>query len=341
MPPRSYYVQPRENDYLAFATAFFPDELPAAVEFTTRTGLPYINSPEHIASYLGVEPSLVRQILHRPSYHYRNFKIKKIDGTDREIFTPRTYLKVIQWWILDNILRKGNVHPANHGFVIDRSYVTNARMHVGCKHLLNLDIKQFFPSINFEKIKQVFQTLGYEEAGANSLAQLTSLAGCAPTGAPTSPMIGNLILYTFDVELTEKCAQIGCLYTRYADDITISSQDMIGDETRILVEQLVENNGFQTNGKKTKFMGRGNRMEVTGLTINDGVNLSAEWRNAARGFFHSVLKSPGDFEDEKSNISGLYGTLLALDPEKSKKLTKAAEQALLKVKALEADPDAS
>ena len=124
---------------------------------------------------------------------------------------------------------------------------------------------------------------------------------------------------------------IGCRYSRYADDITISSQDMISDEVRIRVEQLVEQNGFQVNNKKTKFMGRGNRMEVTGLTINSGVNLPAGWRNSTRGFFHSVIQNPNDYLDEWSQISGLYGTLLSIDPGKNKKLTQAAEKALKKV----------
>ncbi len=332
MPPRSYYVEPRATDYIAFATAFFPNDLDAAREFSTTTGLPYISDAIHLASYVGISPSLIRQILHRQKYHYRFFSIDKIDGTKREIATPKTYLKVIQWWILDNILSRKMVHPANHGFVGNRSYVTNATSHLGCKHILNLDIRQFFPNIGFNKIKDVFRNIGYGDGGADVLASITSLDRCAPTGAPTSPMIGNLVLSVFDSEFAEHCAKLGFNYTRYADDITVSSQEMISEEFLDFAVKCVERHGFQVNAKKTKFMGRGNRMEVTGLTINNGVNLSADWRNTMRGILHRAIHNPQDYTANKAYFAGIYGTLLALDPEKSKKLTRAAELALEKIR---------
>lgn len=129
MPPRSYYADPRISDYVAFASAYFPEEKALAAEFAERTGLPYVESSAHVAAYLGVSPSLVRQIMHKPSYHYREFTLKKADGGERKISTPKTYLKVVQWWILDNILAPQQLGECVHGFRSGRSYVTNARTH--------------------------------------------------------------------------------------------------------------------------------------------------------------------------------------------------------------------
>ncbi len=194
MPPRSYFNNPRTSDYLAFAEAYFPDELDEARAFIETTGLPFIESAKHIASYLSISPSLIRQILHKKEYHYRQFELKKSDGTPRVISTPKTYLKVIQWWICDNILNRSLQQEAIHGFTRGRSYITNAQSHAGCQHMLNMDIEKFFPSISVKMISGWFREIGYGPNGAKLLAELCSLDGSAPTGAPTSPAIGNHVL---------------------------------------------------------------------------------------------------------------------------------------------------
>lgn len=298
MPPRSFYNSPRVDDYVAYAAAFFPEELEAAKSFGEQHGRPYVTSSAHIAAYIGVSPSLIRQIIHKPVYHYRTFPMKKSDGSDRLISTPRTYLKVIQWWILDNILDDVKLEQAVHGFRKGRSYFSNAFTHIGSKHILNVDIRAFFDSIQTHQILKVFSDLGYDENGSLVLTALVTRNGVAPTGAPTSPMIANLIFRNADEQLSIFADGNGLRYTRYADDLTFSGQDRISDDVLASVSKIVEATGFVLNVKKTKFMGRGDRQDVTGLVINEGLNMPREWRNWARGFLHRVALDPSSYERE-------------------------------------------
>ena len=328
MPPRSFYNSPRVDDYIAYASAFFPEELDAAKSFGARVGRPYVASSTHIAAYLGVSPSLIRQIIHKPVYHYRNFLMKKSDGGERLISTPKTYLKVIQWWILDNILDNAELNSGVHGFRKDHSYFSNAAVHLGAKHILNVDIKSFFDSIATHQVSTVFSDLGYDENGSLVLTALTTRNGVAPTGAPTSPMIANLIFRRADEQLSIFASDSGLKYTRYADDLTFSGQNKISDDTLTGVAKIVESAGFVLNDKKTKFMGRGNRQDVTGLVINDGLNMPREWRNWARGFLHRVAFDPASYATEIHRVRGIYGILKQIDRDHQKALTRAARDTL-------------
>lgn len=339
MPPRSFYNSPRIDDYLAYARAFFPDEISVAKEFCDRLGRPYISNSSHIAAYLGVSDSLVRQILHRPDYHYRIFTMKKRDGRERVISTPKTYLKVIQWWILDNILNPIELSPAVHGFRRNHSYLSNALVHHGAKHILNVDIKSFFDSITKERIQLVFSDLGYDEGGSAVLSALTTRNGVTPTGAPTSPMLANLIFRDADHQLTTFAESIGLTYTRYADDLTFSSQHRISGDVLSAVSEVVSSAGFVLNKSKTKFMGRGDRQEVTGVVINESLNMPREWRNWARGFLHRVSADPASYVSERHRVRGIYGILKQLDRGHEKKLTRAARAALESIPAAPHEQD--
>ena len=327
MPPRSYYVEPRPSDYIAVAVAFFPDQANLAREFTERTQLPYVESVEHLCAYIGVAPSLIRQIQHKKKYHYRTFLLPKNDGSSRQITSPKTYLKVVQWWIYDNILSCAALPDCVHGFRASRSFITNANVHLGRKHILNVDIKRFFPSITIEMVKQQFRKLGYGEAGAGLLADICTLYDCAPTGAPTSPALGNLVLTELDGRFVEFATSRGFLYTRYADDITFSSADLINEAVLDEISSTVATFGFSLNTKKTRFMGSGDRQEVTGLVINHRPTMPREWRNQMRGYLHRVLCAPDKYLAERNRVLGVYGTLKMLDPNGEQKLTRMAATA--------------
>lgn len=328
MPPRSYYNSPRTDDYLSFAEAFFPNDAHKAKIFSEQLGLPYIQTELHLAAYLGISPSLIRQILYRKHFHYRFFEIDKRNGKSRRISTPKTYLKVIQWWVNDNIFSRISAPDCVHGFCVGRSYITNARHHVGANHILNVDIEKFFPSITENMIFEVFRSLGYDPSGAALLAGLTSLFGSAPTGAPTSPLIGNIILREFDVEVEALARSNQIKYTRYADDLTFSSLERIEDSFLKDVISHVEKCGFVLNRSKTRFMGRGDRMDVTGLVVNSDPNLPYEWRNRARGYLHRVIMNPGEYVARYSEVAGIFGVLKSLDPNLKKPLTRQAANAM-------------
>ena len=334
MPPRSYYNTPRIEDYLAFAKAFFPNEIAPATDFSITTGRPYLQADTHLAAYLGISTNIIRQILHNKKYHYRTFPLLKANGDSRLISTPKTYLKVVQWWICDNIFSTAKLSEATHGFCKGRSYITNAAAHMGTEHLLNVDIAKFFPSISQKMIISVFRELGYGDVGAMLLAQLSSLDGMAPTGAPTSPLIGNLVLRQIDDAIETVIASRGIRYTRYADDLTFSSRQRIEDDFLFEIARIVEEGGFHLNYDKTRFIGKGGRMDVTGVVINEKINLPIDWRNWARGFLKRAVRNPADYIDERDTISGIFGVLKSVDPEEERPLTHAARATLAAIKSL-------
>jgi retron-type reverse transcriptase len=339
MPPRSFFVDPSNREHLAVARNFSQDSQALAFEFIQKRNLPYIVGDTELAAYIGISPALIRQICHNKKFHYRIFQIPRKNGPDRVVHAPRTYLKVIQWWILDNILSRVEVHPAAFGFVRDRDYVENARFHVGSRHVLNVDIERFFPNINLEMISGVFESLGYSHEASAFLADLSSIDDQAPTGAPTSPMLGNLVLRELDAELHNFATENDFKYSRYADDITISSGSFIDEEVLAFVSAAVARYGFNLNLDKTKFMGKGDRMEVTGLTINEKVNASKDWRNSARGFLNRVRHNPREFVERFDVVAGVYGTLCSIDPDHETKLTVLARRALDALKECEAPAD--
>lgn len=338
MPPRSYFTSPRVTDYLAYCSAFFPDEYDVARTFMDETGLPYIRSELHISAYLGVSSSLIRQILHNKKYHYRTFPITKRDGSERTVHAPKTYLKVIHWWILDNILRKAPISDHAHGFSIGRGYLSNAQAHVGCNHILNVDIENFFPSIDQRMIYGVFRGLGFDASGARLLMELTSLQDQAPTGAPTSPYISNILLKSCDNKLASISETNGIKYTRYADDMVFSSSHWISDTFLGNVTSLINSYGFKLNTTKTQFMGTGDRMEVTGLVINNGrVSLNREWRNWARGYVHKSWRNPAQLSSNIHVLTGIHGTLRMIDPDGEYLLTQRCSEAIQRIKSVLAD----
>jgi len=332
MPPRSYYLQPRKSDYIAFAKAYFPEELENAINFVERFSRPYIRSDIHIAAYIGISPEIIEKICFNKEYHYRRFSILKPNGTDRIIASPRTYLKVIQFWILDNILYSVDFPDLVHGFRPGRGYYSNALSHIGTSHLLNIDIKEFFPNVSKKLVLNSFMELGYPYVAASIITELCTLDNSIPTGAPTSPAIGNLVLRNMDKQLLDFASLNKLNYTRYADDLTFSSKSWIDFKLLGQISEIVNASGFFLNKNKTKFMGRGNRMEVTGVTINSTPNLNRKWRNWARGFLYRAVTNPMVMSDKKNTISGIYGALKALDPQESNKLTQLAKRAVFALK---------
>lgn len=141
-------------------------------------------------------------------------------------------------------------------------------------------------------------------------------------------MLGNLVLRAFDHEMSAISESNSYKYTRYADDLTFSSNKRIPTDFLTEVTNRVEAAGFILNDKKSKFIGLGDRMEVTGVVINDFPNMSREWRNWARGFLHKASMNPIEYSAEWTKVSGIFGTLKSLDPTEKLKLTRQAKLVL-------------
>ena len=288
MPTRSYYF-PKDfihlEKILRAEQRGFQDE--EAARFR-ELGMPPIPSAGALPLFLGISPKTIFSIRRRPRKHYRSFPLRKKDGSQRDIDTPRTYLKVIQWWILDNILNHVQIADNVFGFVVGRSAVQNAEYHLGAKHVLNVDIRQFFSSITIDQVRTIFLSLGYIEEVANMLAELCCLDDRVPQGAPTSPAIANLVLRGLDNQLSQIAGKEGHRYSRYADDLTFSSQHRIETEFLDLVQSAVEASGFELKPEKTRFAGSEGRMEVTGIVINEKLQPTRTWRRRTRATLHKL-----------------------------------------------------
>lgn len=277
--------------------------------------------------------------------HYQRFALKKKTGGVRIISAPMPRLKHAQRWILDNILNRIELHDAAHGFRTNCSIVTNALPHVGAAVVINLDLENFFPTITYPRIKGVFRSLGYSESLATTMAMLCSEPEIAeveidgetyyvakgerflPQGAPTSPAITNLICRGLDARLTRIAADLGFVYTRYADDITFSSQQADANVGRALrrIHYVVEKENFRVHPKKTRVIRTGRRMEVTGLVVNEKVSVPRKQLRNFRACLQQVERDGpegkhwGDSPHVISAIVGYANFIMMVDPEKGRR----------------------
>ena len=248
-----------------------------------------ISCLDDIAALLATTPKQLRFLLYaRPeSRRYTCFTINKRRGGVRVIKAPKNEIKAIQRRFADFLQdHVGIRHPA-HGFVRDRSIVTNAQMHVHHRTVFNIDLKDFFTTINIGRVRGLFMADPFKAnpAVATILAQICCHEGSLPQGAPTSPVVSNLICFRLDAKLQRLAKESGCVYTRYADDITFSkrkgsfpsqlaTEDLLGDiipgkELR----EIITNNGFLIHPEKVHLYRNTHRQTVTGLTVNSRVNV--------------------------------------------------------------------
>ncbi len=205
---------------------------------------------------------------------YRRFKIPKKAGGFRTIEAPVQELKIRQLWIKQNILDKVHVSEYAKGFKKDTSIYHNAIQHVNKELIINVDIEDFFPSITYRKVYRIFSYLGYTNQVAHLLTKLcTNDQNVIPQGAPTSPVISNIVLIKMDKRLGELAKTARCSYTRYADDITFSGDKSIKFLLPIVCK-IIEEEGYKVNKDKTRLQYSNQRQEVTGLVVNKKVSLS-------------------------------------------------------------------
>ncbi|MGC3967921.1 MAG: reverse transcriptase family protein [Pirellulales bacterium] len=266
------------------------------VEKLAKLNLPVLAAPADVAQALGLSVSRLRWLaFHNEAasrVHYVRFTVPKKSGGVRELSAPHRSLAAAQEWILANVLERIPVHTAAHGFVPARSTLTNAAPHVGREVVVNLDLKDFFPTITFVRVKGIFQQLGYSPAAATVLAPLSTESPrrearydgeqlwlatgprALPQGACTSPALSNLAARRFDARLQGLAAKLGWTYTRYADDLTFSASGDAATKVGYLlarVRHLAEHEGFVVNEKKTRVQCRNTAQSVTGLVVNERV----------------------------------------------------------------------
>ena len=275
-----------------------------------------------LAKLLQFKPSALSYILFKQSAatKYKTFEIPKRNGGTRIINAPGDALKLVQKKLsilLQDCLDEIN-HARNrkdriaHGFKRGRSIITNASQHRNRRYVFNIDLEDFFPSINFGRVRGYFirdNSFALNENVATVIAQIACHENALPQGSPCSPVVSNLIGHMLDLHLVRLASSVGCTYSRYADDLTFSTNKkdfpteiaLPSDAEPHLwvpgteLKRLIGHSGFRINAAKTHMHYRTSRQEVTGLIVNKKINVRHEYRHTVRAMVHSLL-TKGSFE---------------------------------------------
>jgi len=314
------------------------------VEQLAAAGLPVLATPADLAAALGVTVPRLRWLCFHAEApektHYTYFTIPKRSGGIRKLAAPHRQLAAAQRWIFDQLLARLPVTEHAHGFVPGRSTVTNARPHVGQRLVINLDLRDFFPSITFPRVRGLFASLGYSPAVATLLAMLTTeaprveveFAGrthyaatgprALPQGACTSPTLANLVARKLDRRLAGATRKLGWTYTRYADDLTFSAPAAGSGQVALLfarVRAIVTDEGFAINEAKGRVQ-RGGRHTVTGIVVNDRLAVPREQVRRVRAILHGAratglaAQNRAGHPDFRAWLQGTIAYIAMVDP---------------------------
>lgn len=349
-PYRFAFPGPRTGEYLDLSQD-------CDVRWLEYYGLPCLKTPDDLAHWLhlplGKLAWLTHRTLegHRPQseraahYHFRWIR-KRSEGW-RLIEAPKPELKRVQTQILREILDRVPPHAAAHGFVAGRSILTNAQPHVGKRYVLKFDLEDFYPSVRYPRVVAIYRSLGFSREVAIWLARLTTSslpwnlnspdgadgmpysARHLPQGAPTSPALANLSAFGLDVRLSGLANAYGLAYTRYADDLTFSGTGLTVPALREIIPlttKIIRSEGFTANDAKRKVVRNSQRMTVTGVVVNERVNVSRRDFDRLKAVLHNCLRhgphsQNGDgLEDFAAHLRGRIAHVLQLNPARGEKL---------------------
>lgn len=290
-----------------------------------------IESREQLAFLLNIPLSKLTYLLYVKKIDncYTSFDIKKKNNGVRVISAPNEDLKDIQrklGYLLEShhkaFLKEKNIdNKISHGFEKNKSIITNAAVHRNNKYILNIDIKDFFDSIHFGRVRGFFNKnieFNLPLDMATVMAQLVCYKGVLPQGAPTSPIVSNLICNILDIRILNLVKKYRMNYTRYADDMTFSTNDRcIVDNYDGVLEEIaneLDKFGLYINDKKTRLIYKDSRQEVTGLVVNKIINVNRDYCKKTRAMAENLYRK-GSFYigDEEGSIKQLEGRFVYIN----------------------------
>lgn len=295
----------------------------------TENEVPIIYNLRHMRQLLGIRKSAQERLFGKKrGESYRVFHIPKKSGGVRTIEAPSDELKKIQLWIKENILDKFKPSQYAKGFKKGVSIYDNALPHVGKELVINIDLKDFFPSVKYCEVYKVFKYIGYTDGVSKLLTKLcTNPQNVLPQGSPASPALSNLVSLKLDKRLSRLATAIGADYTRYADDITFSGNASISKYTD-LIRKIIHEESYEINEDKFRLQYSFQRQEVTGLIVNTKVSvpekLLSEIENAIYyctkfGVVNHMTRTKIDKGFYKEHLYGIAYFVKMVDKERGEK----------------------
>jgi RNA-directed DNA polymerase len=283
-----YFYGPQYDVIFRFEQKFFVSQL-----------LSIVSIPD-LRILLKAQLSSINKLINEPEYI--SFSIPKKKDGNRLIQSPGSNLMRIQSrlnFFLQNYYHL--IRPVGiYGFVINPNkkekicnIVDNAKIHINKKQVLNIDLKDFFPSIQSYRVKELFvsEYFKFNDEVATTLALLVTYEGKLPTGAPTSPVISNFICLQLDEMLLSYCNDKDIQYSRYADDLTFSSDREITKSQLEELSTIIISNHFTINPKKTRLNLNHRKQTVTGLVVNEKVNVDRKTLKMVRAMLYDALQN--------------------------------------------------
>lgn len=277
---------------------------------------------------IGILPGHLREIIRTAPLRYKVFTIPKKNGGVREVAQPAREVKKIQRWIVEKLTPLLPIHEVTTAYKINSSIKKNAGPHADNNFLLKVDFKNFFPSILRSDIERHLDMHCSEHYDESAIALIAHCLCWAPNrtpplrlciGAPSSPLISNSILYSFDSIIFDAAQKNGIIYTRYADDISIScSKRGKLDEMLALIEATLKEMDYPSitiNASKTIFASRKGHRFVTGIVLTPEKKLSVgrDRKKLVRAMYYRFrigLLS----EKEQARLAGLLAFVESIEP---------------------------
>jgi retron-type reverse transcriptase/V8-like Glu-specific endopeptidase len=268
---------------------------------------------DDLANILGTTYPKIKYFYYsrRVASHYSTFSIPKKSGGKRQILAPDNHLKVLQKRLARQLSFLYKPNPRATAFLSNSSIVRNASFHTRKKFVFNIDLKDFFPSITFARVRAMLISKPYSltPETATVIAHLATVDGKLPQGSPCSPVISNMICASLDTQLRTLAKKHKASYTRYADDITFSfyvpmlylPEDIVvlddnsGGKTHHVVSvgpvlsEIISKKGFKINSKKVRLQRRDEKQVVTGLVVNQKVNVDRRYIRKTSAMIHSLF----------------------------------------------------
>ena len=293
------------NPFMNFRRPDLPDELCAVSK---------------LSLYLGLQKREFRFISVNRLSQYHSVEIGKRNGGTRILSVPVTRLKFLQSKINRLLQNMYSVRSCVHGFVANKSALTNAQEHLGRKHLIKVDLKDYFGQISRQRVKGVLVSIGIPSPVAEVITVLCTLRNALPQGAPTSPVLANMVTFRLDQELVGFAQKGRLRYSRYADDIVLSSysrprilqHSVVAPYARLELtdldekfQKIFDDEGFELNEEKLYYCGVGARRSVTGYTINKFPNVPRGHVRRVRATLHNIRENGYDFEQRRFSMKTL------------------------------------